>query len=53
MDVQKLTDEIRDEIKRQAKDETKLLVTNHPTKPDAIRLVGTLDIYEIAKALVD
>jgi len=53
VDVQKLTDEIREEIKRQAKDETRLVVTNHPVKPDVLRVVGQLDVYEIAKALVD
>jgi hypothetical protein len=53
MDVQKLTDKIREEIERQARDETRLVVTNHPVKPDAIRLVGNLDIYEIAKRLID
>lgn len=52
MDVQKLTDEIREEIKRQAKDGTVLLATNHPVKPDVLRIVGQLDLYEIAKALV-
>jgi hypothetical protein len=53
MDVQKLTDEIREEIKRQARDETRLVVTNHPDKPDVLRLVGNLDVYEIAKRLID
>ena len=52
MDVQKLTDEIREEIKRQA-DGKRLVASDHPRTTDVLRLVGNLDVYEIAKALID
>lgn len=53
MEVLKLADAIREEIKRQARDETRLVATDHPDKPDVLRLAGSLDVYELAKALTD
>jgi hypothetical protein len=53
MEVQKLTDAIRKEVKQQAKDNANLMAADHPGKPDVMRVVGDLDIYEIAKRLLD
>lgn len=52
MEAFKLADAIREEIKRQAKNAPTLEVAN-TDKPDTIRVVGEIDLYELAKVLVD
>jgi hypothetical protein len=53
MEAFQIADEIRREIKRQAKDNLALTAANLPEKPDMMRVVGDLDLYELAKAVKD
>lgn len=53
MEAFKVADTIRKEITRQANRENSGLALGKSDEPDTIRLIGTLDLYAIAKALVD
>jgi hypothetical protein len=53
MEAFKLADAIRKEIKRQARENPKLIAADHPSEPDVMRVHGELDLYEIAKVLCE
>lgn len=47
-----IIDAIRTELKRQAKDNPELTVAlNALDKPDTVRVIGRIDLYELAKAI--
>lgn len=53
MEAFKLADTIRQEIERQAKQKDAELAVGKSETPDTVRLIGKLDLYELAKALVE
>ena len=53
MTIELFQDFICDEVRRQAARDPKILVVTKSEKPDAIRLSGELDLYELAKAIME
>jgi hypothetical protein len=51
MSVEMVQDFISDEVRRQAARDPKNLIVTKSEKPDAIRVSGELDLYELAKAI--
>lgn len=52
MEAFQVADTLRREINRQAKDNPELAVGRDQT-PDMIRVVGKLDLYELAKKIAE
>ena len=52
MTIELVADFICDEVRRQARDPKKLIVAKSD-KPDTIRVSGDLDIYALAKAIME
>jgi hypothetical protein len=50
MTIELVQDFINDEVRRQAAQKT--LIIAKSDKPDAIRVSGELDLYELAKAIM-
>jgi hypothetical protein len=52
MTIELVQDFICDEVRRQARD-PKILVISKSDKPDVIQVSGELDLYELAKAIME
>jgi hypothetical protein len=53
MTIELVQDFISDEVRRQAARNPKILNLAKSDKPDVIRLMGELDLYELAKAIME